>query len=126
MRGLLVPILVEMGYHPAFIQPRKRSFVDHMIQKKNQNQKDGETSGSGFYEVDTIEFPITEDSSSSSSYGKKNPIVTTTTTTDHIPCWGAFSLGRDENEKHEFVEALQKMEQGYVRAGRVPFFVFVV
>lgn len=73
LRSVLVPSLVGAGMRPALIQPRGRSFLEYMM------ANEGETEGGCHYPVDTVE----RDGS---------------VTTEHIPCWGAFSMGSNDDK----------------------------
>ena len=64
LRAVLVPILVEGGYHPILVQPRGRSFLEFM------HESSGHT-----YPVDTV-------------------LPDGSIQTDQVPCFGAFSWGQ--------------------------------
>ena len=97
LRSVLVPTLVDLGYHPALIQTRGRSFMDYMIDR-NSN-----TNNVGTYEVDTV-LPSGE------------------VQTCQIKVYGAFSLGQESSEK-----ALWNMLPKVISSekGCVPSFGFV-
>lgn len=82
LRSVLVPALVGAGLRPALIQTRGRTFMEYMETRQQQ--------GCTTYEVDTV-LPSGE------------------TETDEIPCWGAFSLGR-EKDKDALIKALDDMK----------------
>jgi hypothetical protein len=78
LRSVLVPALLGADIKPCLIQTRGRSLLEYM-----QKRSDAAT-----YEVDTV-----------SPSGEID--------TQEIPCYGAFSLGRQE-DKHALVELLPK------------------
>lgn len=93
LRSVLVPALVGAGYHPALVQPRGRSFLTYM--HENTAESEISSSSSSPYEVDTV---------------LENGQIQT----DHIPCYGAFSLGTEEDKK-AFNDWLKGIQNGYVR-----------
>jgi hypothetical protein len=90
LRSVLVPALAHGGYRPALIQTRGRTFLEYMSKRSLNTNNNGK---GGTYEIDTV-------------------LPTSNVETTEIPCWGAFSLGRDE-DKEALVESLQEI-QGYV------------
>ena len=82
LRSVLVPALVGAGLKPALIQTRGRSFLEYMQTRSGASR--------GTYPVDTV-----------LSSGEID--------TQEIPCWGAFSLGK-EDDKRALAETLQEMK----------------
>jgi hypothetical protein len=80
LRSVLVPALMGADIKPCLIQTRGRSFLEYM-QKR---------SDAGTYEVDTV-------------------LPSGDIDTQEIPCYGAFSLGGQE-DKHALVEMLPKFK----------------
>ena len=84
LRSVLVPALVGAGLKTALIQTRGRSFFEFMQEQQQQSKEEAA------YPVDTV-LPSGEISTSS------------------VPCYGAFSLGKEE-DKHALVEMLPKLK----------------
>ena len=80
LRSVLMPALVQAGFHPALIQTRGRTMLDYM------SQRDSPT-----YEVDTV-LPS----------GKEQ--------TAEVACYGAYSLGTDETKQAVYQELLPNMK----------------
>jgi len=69
LRSVLVPALVQAGFHPALIQTRGRTMLDYMTSRYSPS-----------YEVETV-------------------LSDGTVNTDDIPCFGAYSLGSTETKQ---------------------------
>lgn len=78
-----MPALVGAGLKPALIQTRGRSFLEFM-----------QTLSQGKYPIDTV-------------------LSTGEIRQDDVPCWGAFSLGQEDDKKALMQEVLPQMK-GYV------------
>ncbi|KAG7340168.1 hypothetical protein IV203_037250 [Nitzschia inconspicua] len=96
LRAVLVPSLIKAGLRPALIQPRGRTFLEYMAatdRNSSQNTSKATTASSGpsFYPVDTVE-------------------VDGSVTTEHVPCWGAFSMGSlaDKEALMDWLPSLKK------------------
>lgn len=74
LRAVLVPALVQSGYRPALIQPRGRSFLNFVLSQPD------EPCGARLYPIDTV-------------------LESGEIRTDHIPIYGAFSLGSPEDRQ---------------------------
>jgi hypothetical protein len=79
LRSVLVPALIGAGLKPALIQARGRTFLEYM-----------ETRPEGTYQVDTV-------------------LPSGDVETQEVSCWGAFSMGRDD-DKHSLVEVLPELK----------------
>lgn len=80
LRSVLVPALVEAGFHPALVQTRGRSMLEYMLERERPT-----------YEVDTV---LTDGNIS----------------TEQILCWGAFSLGTSQDKQALLEELLPHMK----------------
>ena len=81
LRSVLVPALVQAGFHPALIQTRGRTMMDYMT-----------TRDSSSFEVDTV---LTD--------GRVE--------TTNVPCYGAYSLGTKETKQAVYQELLPNMKE---------------
>ena len=84
LRSVLVPALVGVGLKTALIQTRGRSFLEFMQEQQQQSKEEAT------YPVDTV-LPSGDISTTS------------------VPCYGAFSLGKEE-DKHALVEMIPKLK----------------
>jgi hypothetical protein len=89
LRSVLYPALVAANLKPALIQPRGRSFVDHMLHANKSNGQQEECCYS--YEIDTV-------------------LESGHVQTETVPCYGAFSLGNSDG-KQALVQLLPKMQR---------------
>jgi len=80
LRSVLVPALVQAGFHPAMIQTRGRTMLDYMM-----------TRDSSTYEVDTV-------------------LTDGNVETSNIHCYGAYSLGSPETKQAVYQELLPNMK----------------
>lgn len=90
LRSVLVPAMIGAGLRPALVQTRGRNFMEYMEQISASS--DPTSSETISYEVDTVQ-------------------PDGTTVTNHVPCYGAFSLG-NALDKGALVEWLRKLTNG--------------
>ena len=81
LRSVLVPALIQAGYHPALIQTRGRTMMDYMMISNDDAS----------YEVDTV-------------------LSNGSVETDKIACYGAYSLGTTETKEAVYQELLPSMK----------------
>jgi hypothetical protein len=94
IRAVLVPILVEAGYHPAIVQTRGRTFLDYCWREElveYYTEQDDRLD----YCVETVDFDGSVQ-------------------TDEIPFWGAGTLGSPEGKK-AVLDMLAKLENRDLR-----------
>lgn len=80
LRSVLVPALIQAGYHPALIQTRGRTMMEYMDLRDDAS-----------YEVDTV-------------------LSDGSVQTDTIACYGVYSLGTTETKEAVYQELLPSMK----------------
>jgi hypothetical protein len=97
LRSVLVPALVGAGLKPFLIQTRGRNFMEYMAEKSSTSSDittTAVTNDSISYEVDTV-------------------LPDGTIVTDHVPCYGVFSVGKAA-DKEALWDWLPTLKNGYV------------
>lgn len=89
LRSVLVPALLENGLKPIIVQTRGRTFMDYLGRTSVKYSDDLKMIPYWEYEVDTVEWDGT-------------------ITTQHIPCYGAGTLGTSK-EKEEIMNLLNNI-----------------
>jgi len=97
LRSVLVPVLVQVGYHPVIIQTRGRSFLDYTLQIQTNQQalaKEGEGEGEGKADIPNQFWP-----SDLYRYEVETVHYDGTITIDKIPYYGAGTLGTHQGKQ---------------------------
>ena len=102
LRAVLVPALNAAGLHPVLVQTRGRNFLEYMHTLERE--------GSSLARQEAEEAS----SSLSSSFPVDTVLTSGDIQTDWIPCYGAFSLGGD-NDRQAFQDWFRQQDLAKLR-----------